>query len=225
MAKMTVDNVIDRVLQKIQDDGIDSDFILEAFNQCNVHLATVVDIKELATVSEVIFLAGVNEIPLPDDFHKNFTMGYNDSVDCKLAVFESRRVLDYRTRGLSNSGNVIAVCNDSPNIYYKCSPSVDQNGRIYYHRLPIDLAEGGSFPPYIPNGSVYRLFFHYTVSQCYDFIEDGIDGGPEDKKTNTIYHDSKFKEALKEFISFVGPDPNNAYDSRSNQKFDFDCFE
>jgi hypothetical protein len=222
MAIVTVDELSSKVLQKVQDDDIDSDFVLQSFNQCLVHIATVINVNSLATVTEVTFTAGGSIVPLPSDFHKNFVFGFNKTTNTDVIVVESRRILDRNIFGKKTySGNVITACTDYPNIYYQYSPSSDQLIDVYYHKLPTELVDGGNFPSYIPWSHLHKLFFNFAASAAYDIIEDGIDGGPDSKKTNTMYHDIKFKEALEEIKLFFGPDADIAYGQRGNPRFDF----
>jgi hypothetical protein len=214
---MTVDNIIDRVVQKIQEESIDVDFILEALNQCNVHIATVIDIKELSTVSETTLLAGANVVPLPTGFHKKLVFAYNKTTNERVRVYDSRRLVDRKLSITGTTGNVISLCNDFPNIYYQYKPSSNQLVDVYYHKLPSNLIEGGLFPAYVPDSHVYRVFFNYVVSQCYDFLEDGMEGD----KVNTTHHNTKFETALNELKLFIGPDPDHPDMMMPNGCFDF----
>lgn len=221
MARLTVTEVTTRVLRKMQDDAFDATDVLTALDQCNVEIATILDIKELVTVSEVTFTNSQNNITLPSDFCKNLFLGYNKTTNRHLDVYDSRRILTRRLTHLDRAGNVEAICKDGENIFYQKVPAADQTGDVHYHALPDDLASDGEFPSYVPGNFIHRLYYNYAVAQLFDLVEDGIDG----EKVNTLYHEDKFNKYLREFELFIGPDPDDPYVPRTPAyKFDFEDY-
>ena len=192
-------------------------FMLDVINQCNVDIASDIDIKELATVDTVTFTAGSNTVALPSDFHKNLDFGKNTSTNRNLIVIDSRRLIDRNIEKTTRTGNVMVACNDFPNIYYQYSPSSDQTGSMYYHKLPTDLTLTSEFPAYIPTGQVFRIFNNYILAQMYDVIEDGVEG----EKVNTLHHMDQYTKALADFKLFIGPDPDLP-DNMDKQNLFFD---
>lgn len=228
MARLTVERLIEKIILKIQDgdesDYVTPDTVMEELDQCNVDIATEVNIKELATVSEVTLAAGQNSVSLPSDFlnkQKSLSQGYNKSTNEHLKVYASRRLVDRRFRGISITGNAMIICDDFPNLYYQCSPSSDQLIDIYHFAVPNDLSENGNFPNYIPNNYIYRLYFHYACAQLFDYLEDGEEG----EKVNTLYHEDKYSKNLKAFKAFIGPDPDDPFVIESpNISFNFEDY-
>ena len=219
MARLTVADLIERIGLKINRIDMGENFILSIFNQCNVDIASRINFKELATVSEVTFATGENSVLLPSDFHKNLDYGKNITTGRNLTVKYSRRVVDRIIGKMGKSGNVFIIANDYPDIYYQYSPLSDQIGQIYYHGLPTDLTLRSEFPAYIPSGFVFRIYYNYTLSQMYDVIEDGAEG----EKVNTLHHMDHYEKAMEELTLFIGPDPDVPDNlSKYNQSFDFD---
>lgn len=220
---MTVAKMVDRILNKIDDDSYDNDDVLDSLNRCAIHIASVITIKELATVGTVTAGAGDNTVSLPSDFQKNLVHAYNKTTGERIEVRKSRRLVDRYSDNPNTSGNVVVVCNDYPNLYFKNSPSSDQEIDLYYHRKPDEITfEDNIFPPYIPESHVFKLFYNYALNELYDEIEDGIDG----EKVNTKWHESKFEKFLLELdVLIIGPDPDEAYQPLStNPNFDFEDF-
>jgi hypothetical protein len=225
MAKITVDQLISRVLSKVNGDvakdDFDNDDILMAVNGCLAHIATVIDIKQLATVSEVILSADENTVSLPSDFCKNLVYAYNKTTNRPVKVYDSRRLIDRKINKITG-GNVVCIAPDGDeNIYYQYIPPSNQTLDIYYHKMPDDLSIGGDFPSWIPNNFIYKLFFNYVVNELYDYVESGIEGqNIEGSKTNTVWHQERFNEVLAQFSKFIGPDPDTPFIPEMN--FDFE---
>lgn len=218
ITKLTVDDIIERVLKKVDNDDFTEEDALAALNQCNVHIATEIYIKELFTVSEVTIAANTNSVALPDDFLREFKFAYNKTISEQIKVYDSRRLLDRKLRGSRTSGNVRYACNDYPNIFVKYTPASDNILDIYYCAIPDDLEEGGEFPGYIPNNYIYNLYFNYACARLWDFVEEGMEG----EKVNTLYHDDQADEHLKKLILFIGPDPDEPFmPDGVNHHFDF----
>jgi len=221
MARLTVSDIVTRVQMKVTDSRIDGPFILSIVNQCNVDIASVIDVKELATTDDVTFLSGQNEISLPSNFHKKLIFAKNTTTNYNLTVKDDRRLVDRQMEKIDRTGNVIIICNDFPNIYYQYDPPSDQDGKIYYHKLPTDLELADGFPAYIPSGLVFRLYYNYVLSQVYDIGEDGLEG----EKINTLYHDSQYNKALGDLKLFIGPDPDLPDNlNKNNHFFDFNDY-
>jgi len=215
---ITVVGLIQRIGLKINRIDMDRDFILAVLNQCNADIASRIDFKELATVDTITFTAGENTISLPSDFHKNLDFGRNTTTNRSITVLDSRRIIDRQMDRIDRTGNVILVALDYPNIYFQYSPSANQAGTIYYHRLPTDLTLDGIFPAYIPAGLTFRIFYNYTIGEMYDVIEDGVEG----EKVNTMYHRDQYDKAAAELALFIGPDPDLPRRlDKNNTFFDF----
>lgn len=223
MAKMTVDQLIDRVLFKISDDDFVAADVLSAMDQCLVDIATILDIKQLATVSAVTALANQNAINLPDDYCKKLVYAYNKTTNNPIKVLSSRNTIDKNIGIRVTGGNVKYIAEEGSELYYQYKPSANQLLDVYYHRLPDDLEIGGEFPAWIPGNFVYKLFYNYSVNQLWDIKEEGIVGqGIEQSKINTLFHQSEYNKALESFRVFIGPDPGHPYVPDSNVDFNFD---
>lgn len=228
MARYDVNKMVEKIIDKIQDgddsDLVSEDNVIDALNQCNVDIATEIDVKELATVAQVTLTAGLNSVALPLDFlpkRDNLTHCYNHTTNNHVKVYASRRLLDRKIATMGQAGNIVAVASDFPNVYYQKSPSTNQTVDLYYHAIPDDLEAGGIFPSYIPSNYVYTLFLHYVCAQFYDFIEDGIEG----EKVNTLYHSDMYDKTIKKFRAFIGPDPDEPFiPNHPNPNFDFENF-
>lgn len=219
MAKETVAEVVIRVLRKIQEDAITAADVVTALNICNVDIASRILITDLAAVSEVTFIADQNTIALPDDYHRNLSHGYNKTTSSSVMVRDSRRLIDKNINILDMTGNVLIIAPDNRNLYYQKVPPSNQEGYIYYHRLPDDLTISGNFPDYIQHNFVHSLYFHYASYYLYDnYLEDGKEG----EKVNTLYHEDKYEEGIDNLIKFIGPDPDTVTDHKDNIGFSFD---
>ncbi|RLD19324.1 MAG: hypothetical protein DRI71_11955, partial [Bacteroidetes bacterium] len=142
MAKLTVDEVIASVLNKVDEGSFVAADVIKTLNQCNVHIATELYIKELSTVSEITISADANTASLPSDFLRGFVFAYNSTIGRPVKVYDSRRLVDRKLRGIRTSGDVRYACNDYPNVYVAYAPAGDQLLDIYYCKLPTDLEIG-----------------------------------------------------------------------------------
>jgi hypothetical protein len=59
-----------------------------------------------------------------------------------------------------------------------------------------------SRPDGIPEHLIKPLLLNHACSSIFSEIEEGVEGN----KTNTLYHDGKFKEAMGALIGFIGPE-------------------
>lgn len=223
MARLTVAKIIEKVSIKMQDDspGLDEDSILDALDQCNLDIATELDIKELATVSEINLPADLNSTDMPVDFCKNLVLAYNKTTSDPIKVYDSRRLMHRASPDAPTGGNVMAICADGTQLYYRQTPPTDQIAELYYHRNPDDLIKKGDFPLYIPGNYIQKLYFHYAVGQLYDLKEDGRQG----EKVNTLYHNDKYSENLAKFKLFMGGDPDKPFMPDNDPNFDFNDYE
>lgn len=217
MARMTVEQLIERVLFKVEDGNFSEDDVLLSLDQCALDIATNCDIKQLATVSELTVVGGTNTIALPSDFCKELTYGYNKTSNHPVKVYDSRVLLDKAISTIGTKGNIRHIADDNPDLYCQYTPTNDQVLDIYYHKNPDDLALDGQFPMWVPSNYIYKLFYHYSVAQLFDIIEDGIEG----EKVNTLYHEDRYQEELKKFKLYNGDHPDAPFVPHHNQNFDF----
>ncbi len=204
MAPPTVETVIKRVLKKIPRTNIVSDDVLEIINECLVDIASIIDIPQLATTEEATMVAGENLVTMDSSFHKKLSFAWNKTLNQKIRVYDSKRIIDNKLSTMGTSGNVIMMAPNFPDIYFQYSPASDQIATIYFHRLPDELEDNSIFPTYIPSNFIHGLFFNYSLERLYSSIEDGFEG----EKVNTLHYQDKYDDYIKKYKLFLGPDPD-----------------
>jgi len=218
----TVASLQASIANTIQDSSYTSVTILGFINKCMHYIASKIDIKELYLTADLETVTDGNLIDLPDNFQRDLKRCYNLYTFGWAKVYGSRSLLDSKLGRLDLSGNVDAVAKYSNQLYYQRLPSSAQGLRIYYRAKPETLEAGDNIPDYIDDGYAHDLIHNWVCSKIYNDVEDSM----ESDRSNAIYYENLFKDALEDFRVFVGPEDDDPFlIEEVHSKFDFEDYE
>ena len=106
-------------------------------------------------------------------------------------------------KDLSESGSVYKVCVKGNRIYYQGIPSSAETLTLHFYRKPTDMSDTTDTPDGLPDHLQTRLIKHGV---CMDIYGEGIEDGEDNQGAGLKYHETKFYEAMRELVYFVGID-------------------
>jgi len=214
MARSTIEELIEEVQDIIQDKSQTNDeIVLKYFNRALQNFANVYIIPDLCVVGTVDTVVGANVAPLPDNFHKGLKTCFNLTTNKHVRVHNSRSLIDRRMGRVNKVGNLVGVAKEGINLYYQRKPASVETLQLSYYSLPDDVSD--TFPSYVPDDILDKLFINYACQYIYSKLEDGMEG----EKVNTAYHKGEYREAFAEAKRYFGDEEDEPYIPLENNAF------
>lgn len=200
---MNVTELIEKVQGTVQDSSFIEDVVLGYLNQGLLTVAGLdfVHIPELETHDEVETVADAYLVDLPDDYHKSLLQAFSVTNNRNIVIYPSYVRMTERLGRAGSGGYVRGVAVKGSQLCYNPIPSSKETISLVYYAYPTPLQDTDDEPDILPRHIGEKLLHAYACKECFDLIEDGIDG----KKVNTARWEEKYNQALVELTRFLGP--------------------
>jgi len=200
-----LERILNEIQRKIQDESYSrKDELMGFINDGIREVASEVVLPDLLTYDTVTCQPDQFSVSVPEDLFSSLLWAYNLDKDRMVHVYGSLTVFLERyasgMQGLSDTGDVKAVCRHGRDLYYAFMPQAGdaQDLRLWYAASPTLLKTGDEDISFIPEQFHARLFVNYACMKVFEEIEED-QRQPQVEKYFQLY--SKAKAAL---INFVG---------------------
>jgi hypothetical protein len=200
--KADSDDLVVKVLNKVQDASYSYDDVLDTFNQCCLELSGQFLFDDLEVMRDIVTAPNRGSIPAPSDFQKNLRYAHSTTHNRQIKVYGSLIKLYREFSQLDQSGVVVGIAVKGRRFYYQRIPSTEETIRVNYWGYPERMETRYSKPTFLPVHLVEALLVNYACAEIYSEIEDGIEG----QKVNTQFYQSKYDKALADLSMFLGPE-------------------
>jgi hypothetical protein len=216
---MNVEEMTELVKQAVEDESFTDEFILSAFNQCVGELATAYTLPVLVANTTVDCPAGANTVPMPDNYLKNMHFASNLSKECRVSIIKALTNFLDKYPFLDAAPPVTEVCVQGNTLYFQGVPSAPETLRLFYIRKPSPLVEDEDEPEGIPESLHRKLLVNFACAECFNLIEEGIDGA----KIQFNKYTSLYQQAQVQLEAFLGVPPESPdYVPREEKHSSFD---
>ena len=205
----TVEQLIELVARKIDDDGYGDNIIVDFLNDGLLDIATKVLLPVLEEDAIITTILEENLVVLPSDFHRNvFAASPVISSKIPIRVLNSAGQMKRKYNRLDNTGDVAHIAIHKGQLIYQPIPIIVQEMIIFYYRVPDNLEDDDDTGLIALPANFHKLLVEYACQQIFSEIEDGIDGN----KVNTLYHERRYEKGLIDLQTFIKdgqslPDP------------------
>lgn len=199
---MNVTELIEKVQGILQDISFVEDVVLGYLNQGLLTVAGLdfIHIPELETHDDVLTVTDGYMADLPEDYHKSLLRAFSATQNRAIKIYPSY-VRMVEKCGTYSGGYVRGVAVKGSKLCYTPIPSSPETINLVYYALPTPLQDTVDEPDILPRHIGEKLLCAYACKECFDLIEDGMDG----KKVNTERWENKYNTALAELAAFLGP--------------------
>lgn len=182
------------IREDLLDESFSDDRLNSLIDEAIYEIAGRVLLPMCETSASITTVQFEHELSLPSDFHRELygcSFPGEDTPTVLTTVAHLReRYPNFEVD--SEFGSPEFVTTRAGNLVYFPIPYEATVGQINYYRTPILLTTERSAPSDIPERFQRKLITSYVLMECFDIIEDGIDG----QKANTQRYASKFEMAL-----------------------------
>lgn len=196
---MTADDIIARVVSKIQDSAYDDDAILDIINEGRFHVATLVDLPALRTSDTLETSSTENAVDLPADYHKGifwvWSVGQKRRIGSRKGDYYN--LLTFMETYPGQDGRIDSVCVDGVELLYQ--GAADDSLIIRYYKKPTPITNTLNEPAELPDQFQQKILVAYCCKEIFSDIEDGMEG----QKVNTEFWEGKFNKSMAELATFV----------------------
>ncbi len=199
---MTADDIIDRVVEKIQDPSYSDADILDLINDGRYYIAGEIDLPALQTTGTVSALSSASSVALPVDYHKNIYWIGSGNQQCRIGKGHGDyyNLLTFMETWPPVAGIITQACVDGANLLYQGKD--DDTLTLKYYKLPTAILIANvatAVPTEIPYHLQKTLLVSYCCKEIFAEIEDGLEGA----KVNTDYWTGQFNRAMASLSQFV----------------------
>jgi len=196
---MTADDIIARVVSKIQDSAFTEAAILDLINDGRFHIATIIDLPSLRTSDTLVATSTENSVELPDDYHKGIFWVWSTTQNRRIGkrLGDYYNILTFLETYPGQTGRIDAVCVDGPDLLYQ--GAADDGLIIRYYKKPAVISDTDDSPEELPYQFQQRALEAYCCKEIFADIEDGMEG----QKVNTDFWAKKFDRIMAELTAFV----------------------
>lgn len=213
----SIQDLIDKVRRKVQDDSYTNDDIIDFFNQCFAELAGELLLPNLETWETVYTDPLSSQIPLPANFHKNLRNCHSTTNRRRIRVYGSKQLLHSEFGWHDRNGRVLGVARHGRYLYYQHIPSSAESLELNYWKFPDRISSTKQMPDVLPPHLLEPLLVAYAAKEIFAEIEDGIEG----RQINTARWEQRWAGLKLELNRFIGPEERvpDAFDADIN----WDC--
>lgn len=192
--------IIDAVVDAIQDESFERADILAYINKAVDEIAAQYALPELTVFGNINVEGGKFLVALPDNYLSNLFHAVNLTTGKEVDVMSELANFLLKFKALDKSDNVTHVCVHGRKLYYQGIPTSTQVIRAFYTSRPEPFKENSEIE-YIPAQLQRDLLFNYACAECFNLIEDGIDG----TKVNQNKYLGFYTAALAKLSNFIEP--------------------
>jgi len=203
---MTVDGMIDRIKEIIQDDSLSNESILDDLNAVLLEAASAVRLPPLITSDDVTFLNTEDRADLPDDFLSDVFYARNTTSPRDVAIYRHSNTLRSQYPEIF-AGVISGVSEEGLSLVARPIASGDQVVRISYYGKPAPMELAGEVPDCIPSHLHEPALVAGALHRRYQLIEDGIDGA----KAQTEFYGNKYIDGIMRLRAFYPNAPRPRY--------------
>lgn len=212
-----IQDLIDKVRRKIQDDSYTAAEIIDLFNQCLAELAGEFLLPNLEAYAIVNTRTGQSYTELPADYHRNIRDCYSNALKRRIRIFGSKSQLERNFSYRDLTGRVYAVAPKGRYLHYQHTPQSPEALEINYWRFPDRISSHSQRPDALPPHLCEPLLVAYAVKELFAEIEDGIEGN----QVNTQRWENRWLLLKGQLLAFIGPEESIPDDFDSDFDWDF----
>jgi hypothetical protein len=194
---MEIEKLVEDVQRIVQDEAYDAAWVVNAFNEALLLVATALRIPGLQDSSDVTALAGTGFVAMPDAYLHDLYLATTVTYPKGVIIVPNLKEL-IKNELSDQTGLVQYVSVDGSILSFRPMPTETETITLYYYAKPTTLLLGDSFPSYIPDSLQNMIFPSYALQSAYMQIEDGIDG----RIPNTQKYSGLFSSALAALVAF-----------------------
>ena len=214
----TLSSLVTEIDSILDDSAYTEDIIVSKINDAVSAIAAGVimpdntlspPLPDLYTIGSITTSLTLSYVSLPADYQRNVTLVI-DSDGVKVDhpsggnYYSFAKFLKQTSNlNLTESGSVYRVAIKGSKIYYQGIPTVATVFSLHYYKKPTDMVADDDAPEGLPDHLQRRLIKHYVLKEI---MGEKIEDGQDNTGIGTKYHASKFAEAMKELINFIGVD-------------------
>lgn len=201
-ANESIQDLIDKVRRKVQDDSYSNDDIIDFFNAAMAELAGEFLLPNLETWETVYTDPMSSTIRMPANYHKNLRNCHSTTNRRRIKVYGSKQLLHSEFGWHDRNGRVLGIAPHGRDLYYQHIPNTAETLELNYWKFPDRITSVTQMPDILPPHMLEPLLVAYAAKEIFAEIEDGIEG----KQINTERWERRWLVLKVQLDRFVGPE-------------------
>jgi hypothetical protein len=194
---MNTKAIINKIIQKLQDETYTRIELLADINNAQELIASIYSLPFLQRTANIVTSTEEN-IVLPVDYLANVYRVENITTSTACKIVYNFKQLAEMFDGLGITGDVTHIAVENSTLYFRKKPATNQTLKVYYIAKPTVLEDTAlSIPDCIPAHLHDLLLVSYVLYDKFSEIEDGIE-----RKHNTQFYWQRFKNGFNLLAAF-----------------------
>jgi hypothetical protein len=172
---MTVQGVVNKIRDIIQDASFSDQDILDAVNAVVYEVAGVVQLPALATYGTITTGLTYPFVAMPADYMRDLHHVHSAEFGGRIPIIPSFNRFLKLNPDLTREGSISQVSLYGTNLYYQ--PKAVDTLTLYYWKNPTELtlAGLGAAVAVVPVSAHVSVLVHGGVAECFKIIEEGLE--------------------------------------------------